>query len=265
MEHHKLARKVEGTGNLEAVTPTCSCGWSGSTFPTYVDDLLRKVKKQERKHLRDNVSYVEVPARLAKIHEKGVDGSALKAVTAARMFYEGRPKNVIAEQLHVSETYVDTLVKQGRWFAIEGNGWCATLPTRCASVLYAAGYRNLEDIKRDLLDGTIFVKSHSPFVSSVPRLGKESFNGLCQSLGILTKQLPGFLSREQNAAREFQNGASLENALATIVGPGLMGPAKRIVKFISMLEPADRARVYAEFSSESDGVECQVRTEGSEP
>jgi len=163
----------------------------------------------------------------------------------------------------VSESYVDLLVKQGRWFAIEGNGWCATLPTRCASALYAAGYRDLEEIKRDLLDGTIFVKSHSPFVSSVPRLGKESFSELCQSLGIPTKQLPGFLSREEKAVSEFQNGASLETVLATIVGPGLMGPAKRIVKFISMLDPADRARVYAEYISESDDAERQVRTEGS--
>lgn len=50
---HKLAQKTEGTGNMAAVIPTCSCGWIGSPEYAYNDDQCFQIRKQGERHLRE--------------------------------------------------------------------------------------------------------------------------------------------------------------------------------------------------------------------
>ncbi|WP_144735754.1 hypothetical protein [Extensimonas perlucida] len=48
---HVLTKKVEGTGNMESITPTCSCGWIGHPEYAYNDDQYTNVLRQEKYHL----------------------------------------------------------------------------------------------------------------------------------------------------------------------------------------------------------------------
>lgn len=247
---HKLSRKIDGIGNLETITPTCSCGWSGQGIFSYEDNLERRLAQQERQHRKQNPILIEKLDHPLPFGDMEIDDSARNAVNAIRMFHEGRSTIEIAEHLQVSEAYIPQLLRKGKWLAMDGNWWCATLPWRCSSALYNAGYRNTADITRDLLNGTIYVKTHNPFVSSVPRLGKDSLTRLCQKFGIATSDVLGFVSREGKAVRDFGNGAHLDNVLVTLVGSGLLGPAKRVLKFVSLLGPADRARIFTEIRSQ---------------
>lgn len=57
---HELNRKVEGVGNMQTITPTCSCGWEGYAVAAYDDDQYFRIQRQEQVHLRDVVvAYVE--------------------------------------------------------------------------------------------------------------------------------------------------------------------------------------------------------------
>lgn len=50
---HQLGQEVDGEGNMQAITPVCSCGWRGFGVAAYNDDQLARVKRQELGHMRD--------------------------------------------------------------------------------------------------------------------------------------------------------------------------------------------------------------------
>lgn len=52
-ERHELSREVTGSGNMEAMTPVCSCGWRGRPEHASNDTQLVDVTKQEQRHLRE--------------------------------------------------------------------------------------------------------------------------------------------------------------------------------------------------------------------
>lgn len=50
---HKLQRRFSGEGPMSGITPTCSCGWVGTTHHAYEDYQLTLIKRNEARHLRD--------------------------------------------------------------------------------------------------------------------------------------------------------------------------------------------------------------------
>jgi hypothetical protein len=49
---HVLMRRRDGRGEMEKITPTCSCGWNGKPHEAWEDLQMTMVQEQEAEHLR---------------------------------------------------------------------------------------------------------------------------------------------------------------------------------------------------------------------
>lgn len=50
---HKPGFTTHGNGNMGSITPTCSCGWSGSPEYNYNDDQYTSAGRQWERHMRN--------------------------------------------------------------------------------------------------------------------------------------------------------------------------------------------------------------------
>lgn len=48
----KLERIHKVEGNIESITPTCSCGWEGNKEYSYDDYAYTQLRDQENRHLK---------------------------------------------------------------------------------------------------------------------------------------------------------------------------------------------------------------------
>lgn len=51
--NHEMDSTTDGNGNMGSMTPTCSCGWSGSPEYNYQDDQYSCARRQWEHHKRD--------------------------------------------------------------------------------------------------------------------------------------------------------------------------------------------------------------------
>ncbi len=49
---HRLNQETQGVGNMQSITPVCTCGWRGGPAYAYNDDQLSDVRRQGDLHLR---------------------------------------------------------------------------------------------------------------------------------------------------------------------------------------------------------------------
>lgn len=83
---HRIAHKTEGVGNMQTVTPACSCGWVGSGVEAYNDDQCFQVRRQADCHLNEAARSEQLLGQAFDLMSELEEREAVQVMNAQLMF-----------------------------------------------------------------------------------------------------------------------------------------------------------------------------------